>query len=92
MNIAAAFVAAQNQQQQQQQHNNHPHQTHQQQLIHNALTRAVSNPIAANVNNLFTSLNEIVNVGGTTTDAINIAHRKLERTQSEPLPQINTSR
>ncbi|CAO1439570.1 unnamed protein product [Diamesa serratosioi] len=76
----------------QQQHNNHPHQTHQQQLIHNALTRAVSNPIAANVNNLFTSLNEIVNVGGTATDAINIAHRKLERTQSEPLPQINTSR
>lgn len=70
---------------------------------HAALARTVSTPISdanqqAVVNNLFTSLNDILNgavaaangngnvVGG------NGGHRKLERTQSEPLPQTNTSR
>lgn len=58
---------------------------------HHVLARTVSTPIteAANqavVNNLFTSLNDILN--GTATNG----HRKLERTQSEPLPQTNTSR
>lgn len=58
---------------------------------HNPLARTVSTPMPipdANqaVTNLFSSLNDILN-GGTTA-----GHRKLERTQSEPLPQTNTSR
>ncbi|KAG5673967.1 hypothetical protein PVAND_003963 [Polypedilum vanderplanki] len=63
----------------------------QQQQQHAALARTVSTPITDTnqsvVNNLFTSLNDILN-GTTATNG----HRKLERTQSEPLPQTNTSR
>lgn len=66
---------------------------HQQQ--HNPLARTVSTPMpipdanqAVNVNTLFSSLNDILN--GTSTASS--AHRKLERTQSEPIPQTNTSR
>lgn len=51
---------------------------------HAILARTVSTPVTdANqitVSNLFTSLNDILNSTGT-------AHRKLERTQSEPIPQ-----
>lgn len=50
-------------------------------LIHNALSRAVSHP-QGNVVSLVNSLIENFGQG----------HRKLERTQSEPLPQANTSR
>jgi hypothetical protein len=61
-----------------------PHQQHA------ALARTVSTPVTdANqvvVNSIFTSLNDILN--GTATNG----HRKLERTQSEPIPQTNTSR
>ncbi|CRL05345.1 CLUMA_CG018197, isoform A [Clunio marinus] len=58
---------------------------------HNTLARTVSTPMPipdANqaVTNLFSSLNDILNAGTTT------GHRKLERTQSEPIPQTNTSR
>lgn len=89
-NLAAAFVAAQQQHQQERQQQQQQ-QTQQQQLIHNALTRAVSNPVSANgvVSNLFSSINEIINVGAANSNG---GHRKLERTQSEPLPQVNTSR
>jgi tristetraprolin len=62
---------------------NQQHQQQQQQklLIHNALQRAVSQPhAAATAMSLVNSLIE------------NFGHRKLERTQSEPLPQVNTSR
>lgn len=72
---------------------------------HAALARTVSTPISdanqqAAVNNLFTSLNDILNgavnsavVSTTNPNACpNSVHRKLERTQSEPLPQTNTSR
>lgn len=61
---------------------NQQHQQQQQQklLIHNALQRAVSQPNAAATAALVNSLIE------------NFGHRKLERTQSEPLPQVNTSR
>lgn len=59
---------------------------------HNSLSRTVSTPMPipdANqaVSNLFSSLNDILNSG-----APGSGHRKLERTQSEPLPQTNTSR
>lgn len=62
---------------------------HQQQ--HAALARTTSTPITdpnqTVVNTLFTSLNDILN------GAVSVSgHRKLERTQSEPLPQTNTSR
>jgi hypothetical protein len=58
---------------------------------HNPLARTVSTPMPipdANqaVSNLFSSLNDILNAGTGT------GHRKLERTQSEPIPQTNTSR
>jgi hypothetical protein len=61
---------------------------------HNPLARTVSTPMPipdANqaVSNLFSSLNDILNAGATVPSA---GHRKLERTQSEPLPQTNTSR
>lgn len=61
---------------------------------HNTLARTVSTPMPipdANqaVNNLFSSLNDILNAGAQVTGS---GHRKLERTQSEPLPQTNTSR
>lgn len=71
---------------------------------HAALARTVSTPISdanqqAAVNNLFTSLNDILNgavaaANGTSSALVggNGGHRKLERTQSEPLPQTNTSR
>lgn len=72
---------------------------------HAALARTVSTPISdanqqAVVNNLFTSLNDILNgavaaASNGTSNAVvasNGGHRKLERTQSEPLPQTNTSR
>lgn len=68
---------------------NHQHQQQQQQnqqklLLHNALQRAVSHPhnqtTPASVASLVNTLIE------------NFGHRKLERTQSEPLPQVNTSR
>lgn len=82
------ILAAQKHQQQQHQ------QLQQQQQQHNPLARTVSTPMpipdanqAVNVNNLFSSLNDILN--GTSTVA---AHRKLERTQSEPIPQTNFSR
>lgn len=75
---------------------------------HAALARTVSTPISdanqqAVVNNLFTSLNDILN-GAATAAAVAVnggsnnnnvnggGHRKLERTQSEPIPQTNTSR
>lgn len=75
---------------------------------HAALARTVSTPISdanqqAVVNNLFTSLNDILNgaataaavaavsANGNTTNG-GSGHRKLERTQSEPIPQTNTSR
>ncbi|XP_059619897.1 protein TIS11 [Phlebotomus argentipes] len=69
-------------QQHQQQHNH-------KMILHSALQRAVSHPhgaagAAANGANVATFVNTIIeNLGG---------HRKLERTQSEPLPQVNTSR
>lgn len=79
------LIAAQKrpQQQQQQEVNHH----------HNPLARTVSTPMPipdANqaVSNLFSSLNDILNAGATTGSG----HRKLERTQSEPIPQTNTSR
>uniref|UniRef100_A0A336LMK7 CSON001348 protein n=1 Tax=Culicoides sonorensis TaxID=179676 RepID=A0A336LMK7_CULSO len=51
-------------------------------LLHSALTRAVSHPVGGQqAVQLLNSINEIL---GT--------HKKLERTQSEPLPQLNTSR
>lgn len=58
---------------------------------HHPLARTVSTPMPipdANqaVSNLFSSLNDILNAGAAT------GHRKLERTQSEPIPQTNTSR
>lgn len=58
---------------------------------HNPLARTVSTPMPipdANqaVSNLFSSLNDILNAGAAA------GHRKLERTQSEPIPQTNTSR
>jgi len=61
---------------------------------HNPLARTVSTPMSipeANqaVSNLFSSLNDILNIGATVT---NTGHRKLERTQSEPIPQTNASR
>jgi hypothetical protein len=60
---------------------------------HNPLARTVSTPMpipdANQVSNLFSSLNDILNAGATVPSAV---HRKLERTQSEPLPQTNTSR
>lgn len=69
---------------------------------HAALARTVSTPISdanqqAAVNNLFTSLNDILNgavaaANGNGSVGGNGGHRKLERTQSEPLPQTNTSR
>lgn len=81
---------------QQQQHQHHQQQQ-QKRLIqdgssHNTLARTTSVPVSDSTNqtvsNLFSSLNDILN-GGTTA---NIGHRKLERTQSEPIPQTNTSR
>ncbi|GAB0097496.1 Protein TIS11 [Sergentomyia squamirostris] len=68
--------------QQHQQHHN------QKMMLHNALQRAVSHPHgaggAANGTNVANFVSTIIeNLGG---------HRKLERTQSEPLPQVNTSR
>ena len=57
------------------------HQQQQQKmLLHSALTRAVSHPQGGNVASLVNSIIE------------NFGHRKLERTQSEPLPQVNASR
>lgn len=56
-------------------------QAQQQQLLHSALTRAVSQPVGGQqAVQLLNSINEI------------LGHKKLERTQSEPLPQLNTSR
>lgn len=80
--IAAQKRMPQQQQQQQQEVNHH----------HNPLARTVSTPMPipdANqaVSNLFSSLNDILNAGAAGT-----SHRKLERTQSEPIPQTNTSR
>lgn len=55
---------------------------------HEVLARTVSTPMADSnqtaVNNLFTSLNDILNATGA-------VHRKLERTQSEPIPQTTSS-
>lgn len=55
---------------------------------HAVLARTVSTPMTdanqAAVNNLFTSLNDILNATGA-------VHRKLERTQSEPIPQTTSS-
>lgn len=49
-------------------------------LLHNALNRTVSHQPGAN---------DVVSLMNTLMD---FGHRKLERTQSEPLPQVNTSR
>lgn len=49
-------------------------------LLHNALSRTVSHQPGAN---------DVVSLMNTLMD---FGHRKLERTQSEPLPQVNTSR
>lgn len=66
------------QQQQQQQHNR------QQKLLHNALTRTASHqPSSTEMLSWVSSMMENINAG---------QHRKLERTQSEPAPQVNTSR
>jgi hypothetical protein len=72
----------------------HQQQQQQQQQQHNPLARTVSTPMpipdsndAAVWNNLFSSLSDMFN--DTSTVA---AHRKLERTQSEPIPQTNFSR
>lgn len=55
---------------------------------HAVLARTASSPMTdvnqAAVNNLFTSLNDILNGTGA-------IHRKLERTQSEPIPQTTSS-
>jgi hypothetical protein len=55
---------------------------------HAVLARTASSPMTdvnqAAVNNLFTSLNDILNGTGA-------VHRKLERTQSEPIPQTSSS-
>lgn len=77
----------QKQHQQQQQQQRMPSEVNH----HNPLARTVSTPMPipdANqaVSNLFSSLNDILNAGAGS------GHRKLERTQSEPLPQTNTSR
>lgn len=61
---------------------------------HNPLARTVSTPMPipdANqaVSNLFSSLNDILNIGAAVAST---GHRKLERTQSEPIPQTNASR
>jgi len=56
-------------------------QQNQHKLLHNALSRAVSYPQGGNVVSL---MNTLIEMGQ--------GHRKLERTQSEPLPQANTSR
>ncbi|KAJ6636035.1 Protein TIS11 [Pseudolycoriella hygida] len=56
-------------------------QNHQKFMLHNALSRAASHPqgsVASFVNSIIENLGQ--------------GHRKLERTQSEPLPQANTSR
>lgn len=64
--------------QQQQQHNR------QQKLLHNALTRTASHqPSSTEMLSWVSSMMENINAG---------QHRKLERTQSEPAPQVNTSR
>lgn len=82
------ILAAQKHQQQQRIQSEVNHQQH------NPLARTVSTPMPipdanqVNVNTLFSSLNDILN--GTSTASS--AHRKLERTQSEPIPQTNTSR
>lgn len=57
-------------------------QAQQQQLLHSALTRAVSQPVGGQQTTvqLLHSISEM------------LGHKKLERTQSEPLPQLNTSR
>jgi hypothetical protein len=82
-NMSKLIAAQKRMPQQQQQEVNHHH--------HNPLARTVSTPMPipdANqaVSNLFSSLNDILNAGTTA------GHRKLERTQSEPIPQTNTSR
>jgi hypothetical protein len=59
------------------------HQSQTKIMLHNALTRAASHP-TGNVDTLMNSLSEILRAS--------TGHRKLERTQSEPLPQVNTSR
>jgi hypothetical protein len=69
-----------------------PQPPQQQEVNHHPLARTVSTPMPipdANqaVSNLFSSLNDILNAGTTAS-----GHRKLERTQSEPIPQTNTSR
>lgn len=84
------LIAAQKRMPQQQQHQQQEAVNHH----HNPLARTVSTPMPipdANqaVSNLFSSLNDILNAGATVTGT---NHRKLERTQSEPIPQTNTSR
>lgn len=86
------------------------HQHNQQKLLmHNALQRTVSHPHHANqmsyVNSLMDNLGTVglsaanpiptsPGAGSGCGDTISATHRKLERTQSEPLPQqqVNTSR
>lgn len=58
----------------------HLQQQEQKMLLHNALTRTVSHQ--PGTNDVVTLMNTLMDMG----------HRKLERTQSEPLPQVNTSR
>lgn len=56
-------------------------QQSQQKMLHNALTRTASHQ--PNSTEMLTWVMENMNAG---------QHRKLERTQSEPAPQVNTSR
>lgn len=59
-------------------------QQHQQKLLHNALTRTVSHqPTTVDIPMLTSAVDAMPS---------NENHRKLERTQSEPAPQVNTSR
>lgn len=57
-------------------------QQQQQKMLHNALTRTISHqPTNSEVQLLQTNLEAI---------AASECHRKLERTQSEPAPQVNS--
>lgn len=59
-------------------------QQQQQKMLHNALTRTISHqPTNSELQLLQSNLDAI---------SSNECHRKLERTQSEPAPQVNASR
>lgn len=59
-------------------------QQQQQKMLHNALTRTISHqPTNSELQLLQSNLDAMTS---------NECHRKLERTQSEPAPQVNSSR